>query len=167
MNSAAPNARRHAGMTLIEVLMGTLIVGLVLVSASWAVSLSSSSRHIHEESPINAALMAKEIHELALTLPTTASGAGAAALGADIVALDSLDGASFSPPIDSAKATIGSAAGWKQNVTVSVYALGDLENPVSESFTAESKSSTSLYRLSVQVMNGKLDMGTWWWWINP
>ncbi len=167
MNGPARTQARHAGLTLIEVLMGTLIVGLVLVSASWAVSQSSTSRHIHEESPINAALLAKEIHELALTLPTAASGAGVAANGAGIVALDSLDGATFSPPIDSAKSSIASAAHWSQEVTVSVYALGDLENPVSDSFTSETKSSSALYRLSVRVLNGHIDMGTWWWWINP
>jgi hypothetical protein len=154
-------------MTLIEVLMGTLVVSLVLVSASWALSQASTSRHVHAESPINAALLAKELHELALTLPTAPSGGGAAIAGSGVLALDTLDGASFTPPIDSAKASVASATGWTQLSHVSVYALSDLDHPTSSTFTAVGKSSTSLYRLSVQVKQGSKDMGTWWWWINP
>jgi prepilin-type N-terminal cleavage/methylation domain-containing protein len=159
-------ARDRRGLTLIEVLMGSIVVGLVLVSASWALSQASTNRHIHEESPINAALFAREIHELALTLPTAASGGGTATSGIEAIALDTLDGATFSPPIDSFKFELP-AAGWSQHVTVGVYSLDDLETPVSEGFTTASKSSPAIYRLSVQVLQGDVDRGTWWWWINP
>ncbi len=147
--------------------MGTLVVSLVVVSASWAVSQASTSKHVHEESPINAALLAKEIHELALSLTTAASGKGAAATPGEVVALESLDGASFSPPLDSELEELADNKGWTQNVSVSVYDLTDLETPVSAKFISATKSSAALFKLSVQISNGNQDMGTWWWWVNP
>jgi len=156
----------RAGMTLLEVLMGTLVTSLVLVSATWALSLASTSRHAHAESSLNAALLAGELHELALTLPA-AAGSGAASTGAGVAALGSLDGAVFSPPIDAARTALTNLARWKQEAHISVYALSDLEHPTSATFAARDKSSTSLYRLTVQVTCGTQDMGTWWWWVNP
>jgi hypothetical protein len=158
---------RAGGLTLIEVLMGTVIVSLVVVSASWALSQAGSNKHVHEESPINAALLAKEIHELALTLPTADSGKAAATAPGEVVALDTLDGAEFSPPVSSALEELGGSKGWMQRVKVSVYDLTDLETPVSDDFTSEAKSSSSLYKLTVTVFDGKTEMGDWSWWINP
>ncbi len=165
--NACRRSRRTAGLTLIEVLMGTVIVSLVVISASWALSQVGTSKHLHEEDPIAAALLAREIHELAITLPTTASGKPAATQASEVAGLDTLDGASFSPPINSSLQVVPNSASWVQDVKLSVYDMSDLTTAVSPDFSSASKSSTSLYKLSVDITFRGTFMGTWWWWLNP
>jgi len=119
------------------------------------------------ESPTNAALLAREIYELALTLDTQA-GAGVTASGAGTVAgLGSLDGAVFMPPITSALETLSEHPRWKQTVSVSVWNLADLSAPANAAYAAAASTSGQLYRLSVTVTYNGLEQGTWWWWLNP
>ncbi len=158
---------RTAGLTLIEVLVASVLVSMVVVSASWGLSQASTAKHILEEQPVNAAVYAREIHELAQSLPTTPSGKLAATGAADILALDSLDGAKLSPPINSAKQALPDAEFWQQLVDVQTFDFTDTSKPVSESVLAAGKSSTTLYKLTVQIKFRNTDMGTWWWWINP
>lgn len=162
-----PAARRESGMTLIEVLISTVIVSLALVSGSWALSQASSSKAIHTEAPATAALIAREIHELALALPTAPSGKPAATSGASVVALDTLAGASFSPPIRSTLDTIPNMTNWKQSVSVAVYDLSDLAQPAVKGYAAIAAGSSQIYRVTVQVSERGVDQGTWWWWLDP
>jgi len=157
--------RAAAGLTLIEVLVAAFIVSSVLVSASWAMSQASSSKAIHTEDTIEAALLAREIHELALRLPTDASGSPVAKKAADVVALDTLDGAVFSPPISAMPAELSSANGWAQTVTVSVYNLTDTSSEVAAKMAGATKDQNTLYKLSVTIEERGVDKGTWWWWL--
>lgn len=160
---------RNAGVTLIEVMMGTLVVGLVIGSASWALSGATSVASALSEEPIDAALLAKEIHELALKQPAVDDGDAPATDAAGVHGLDSLDGASFCPPINASLAQVSLAdrASWREAVNIQVYALSDLNSVVSEKFTAATKSSRTLYKLTVHLTFRGTDQGTWWWWINP
>ena len=162
-----PATRRKAGMTLIEVLVSAVVVSLALVSGSWALSQASSSKSIHTEAPLTAALIAREIHELALRLPAGPSGQPAATSGADVVALDTLAGASFTPPIRSTLDTIPGTAGWKQSVSVAVYELDKLDKPKVKGYAPIDPGDDRLYRLTVQVSSHGVDQGTWWWWLDP
>ncbi len=156
-------------MTLIEVLVGTVIVGLVLASAGWAVSGSATPGPRWRGSPSNAALLAKEMHELALKQPAVDDGDAPATDASGVHGLDSLDGASFCPPLNASLAQIAlpDKALWRQTVDIQVYSLSDLTKVVSEKFTGATKSSTTLYKLTVHVTCRGTDEGTWWWWINP
>ncbi|MHC4845907.1 MAG: type IV pilus modification PilV family protein [Planctomycetota bacterium] len=160
-----PTPCAAAGLTLIEVLVAAFIVGSVLVSASWAMSQASSSKALLTEDSIEAALLAREIHELALRLPTDASGQPAAAAAADVVALDTLDGAVFSPPINAKPAVIATATGWSQTVAVSVYDLTDTSSAVAAKIAGATKDQNTLYKLSVTIKERGVDKGTWWWWL--
>lgn len=162
-----PASRRESGMTLIEVLVSTVIVSLALVSGSWALSQASSSKAIHTEEPATAALIAREIHELALTLPTAPSGKPVATTGAGVVALDTLAGAKFSPPIRATLETIPDTTGWKQTVSIAVYDLGTLTKPAVAGYAAIAAGSSQIYQLTVQVTLRGADQGTWWWWLDP
>jgi len=163
--SSFRHARATAGLTLIEVLVAAFIVSSVLVSASWALSQANSSKAIHAEDSIEAALFAREIHELALRLSTELSGNPAAKTAADVLALDTLDGAVFSPPIDAKPAVIQGAEGWSQTVAVSVYDLTDTTNAVAAKMVDATKNARTLFKLSVTIKQRGVDKGTWWWWI--
>ena len=158
---------RLRGVTLIEVLMSTLIVSLVIVSASWALSSASSSKHLRTEDPAVAALLAREIHELAIGVPTAASGDPAATTWAGVTALDTLDGARFSPPILATGETAPVDATWVQEVSVEVYALADSTVAVFDTYEPVDPASGQIYKLSVHMTQRGADMGTWWWWIKP
>ena len=159
--------RRAAGMTLVEVLAGALIVGMVMVAATWSVGQAATNKVALAESPVNAALLAREIYELALGQPTADDGSPPATGAAGVAGLDSLDGAVFMPPIKSNGSTVPHSERWKQQVSVSVWDMADLSAPVSESFVGAAQTGTSLFRLTVTVLNNNQEMGTWWWWINP
>jgi prepilin-type N-terminal cleavage/methylation domain-containing protein len=166
MTSARRNSGRR-GVTLIEVLMSTLIVSLVVVSASWAMSAASTSKHIRTEDPAVAAMLAREIHELAVGLSTSASGDPAATGFAGVTALDSLDGAGFSPPILATGEAAPVTPTWRQGVSVSVYDLADPTTPVFTNYAPIDPASGRIYRLSVAMTQRGAEMGTWWWWIKP
>jgi len=160
--------RDAAGLTLVEVLAGTVVISLVLASAGWAVG-GTSSDGLRVEDPIDAALVAREIYDLALRQGTVADGSLPAKDGAGVDGLDSLDGASFCPPLNAAGRPLAlvNAPAWRQDVDVQVYSLLDLDTPVSQSFAGAARSSTTLYRLTVHVSCEGQDKGTWWWWLNP
>jgi len=160
--------RDAAGLTLVEVLAGTVVLSLVLASAGWAVG-ASGGEVAHADDPIDAALVAREIYDLALRQSTVADGSLPAKEGAGVAGLDSLDGASFCPPLNAAGRSLAlvNAPAWRQDVDVQVYSLLDLDTPVSQSFASAARSSTTLYRLTVHVTCHGEDRGTWWWWLNP
>ncbi len=156
-------------MTMLEVLVGSVIVGLVVISAGWALSSANESKSIHSEEPIDAALIAKEMYELALRQDTADDGDPPATGAEGVKGLDSLDGASFSPPLNAslAELSLTSAASWRQELDLQVFDLSDLDTPTSEDFTGATDSSSTLFRLTVHVTFRGLDKGTWWWWLNP
>jgi hypothetical protein len=111
--------------------------------------------------------MAREIHELALSLPREPSGKPPATWGAGAVALDTLSGAGFSPAIHATKDPIPGASGWKQAVHLDVYDLADLETPVVKGYAEIAPGSGRLYRLTVDVSARGQFLGSWWWWLDP
>jgi len=160
--------RDATGLTLVEVLAGTVVISLVLASAGWAVGRSASDG-LRVEDSIDVALVAREIYDLALQQSTVADGSLPAKDTVGVDGLDSFDGASFSPPLNAAGRPLAllDAPAWRQDVDVQVYSLLDLDTPVSQSFAGAARSSTTLYRLTVQVTCRGQDRGTWWWWLNP
>ena len=160
---------RPSGMTLLEVLIGSVVVATVVISAGYALGGATDSEHLLEEESVDAALIAKEICELALRQDTAANGDPAATDAAGVKGLDSLDGASFCPPLDASLGALAlsSPGSWRQVVDLQTYGLSDLETPSSQAFTGAADSSSTLFRLSVQVTFRGQDKGTWWWWINP
>jgi type II secretory pathway pseudopilin PulG len=159
--------RAAAGLTLVEVLISTLIVSLVIVSASWAMSAATTARHLRAEEPATAALLARELHELAVGLPTEPSGEPPAATFAGITALDTLDGARFAPPLLATGEAAPGVPLWEQEAAVSVYDVADTSLPVSPRYEPIDPGSGRIYRLTVHMSRRGADMGTWWWWIDP
>lgn len=159
---------KAAGLTRVGVLAGTAVIGLVLASAGWAVD-SSGGEDLRAEDPIDAALVAREIYDLALLQSTVGDGSLPAKDATGVAGLDSLDGASFCPPLNAAGQPLAliHAPAWRQDADVQVYSLLDLDQPVSQSFAGAARSSTTLYRLTVHVTCSGQDKGTWWWWLNP
>jgi hypothetical protein len=161
--------RNTSGLTRVGLLAGTVVVSLVLSSAGWAVSDPTGGAGLRTEDPIDAALVAREIYDLALQQSTVADGSLPAKDGAGVAGLDSLDGASFGPPLNAAGRPLAllNAPAWRQDVDVQVFSLLDLDTPVSQSFASAARSSTTLYRLTVHVTCHGQNQGTWWWWLYP
>ncbi len=173
--------RAERGLTLTEVLLAAIVVGTVVVSAGWAIGLAVQSGATLEEESCDAALVAREVFELALLLDTDddtdddedededEEDEDPADEAEDITGLGSLDGASFCPPLDSSGAELPLASPelWRQDCDVQVYDLADLGAPVSEDFAGAAQGSSTLYRLTVSVSFRGQEQGTWWWWLNP
>jgi type II secretory pathway pseudopilin PulG len=161
--------RAQRGLTLVEVMLAAIVVGTVVVSAGWAVGLAVQSGAALQEESCDAALMAREVFELALLQDTADDGDKPADEAKDVTGLGSLDGASFCPPLDSSGAELPLASPelWRQDCDVQVYDLADLGAPVSEDFAGAAQGSSTLYRLTVSVSFRGKEQGAWWWWINP
>jgi type II secretory pathway pseudopilin PulG len=161
--------RAERGLTLIEVLMAAIVVGTVVVSAGWAIGLAVQSGAALAEEDSDAALVAREVLELALLQDTADDGDAPAKDAAGVTGLGSLDGASFCPPLDATGAALPLASPelWRQDCDVQVFGLADLGQPVSEDFAGAAQDSSTLYRLTVSVSFRGQEQGSWWWWINP
>lgn len=161
--------RRERGLTLVEVLLSATVVGTLVVSAGWAIGMAVQSGAAAQEETCDAALMAREVFELALLQDTADDGDAPAKDAAGVTGLGSLDGASFCPPLDSTGATLplSSPELWRQDCDVQVHDLSDLGTPVSEAFAGAAQTSSTLYRLTVTVSFRGQEQGSWWWWLNP
>jgi len=150
-----------------DILVGVLLLAVVATSIAWVVTRTArAEEEQHARDPLTAALFAREIQELAMRLGTAPSGPPATR-ASEIVNLDTLDGAVFSPPIDSERQTVLASRLWKQCVRVSRYDRFDLTRPVSNDYGTGEPTGDNLFRLSVDVWLGETYMGTWWWWLNP
>ena len=156
------SCRAPAGFTFIEVLLATVILGTVLVAATTSLTGSVQAQDIMVGEPVAALGLAREIHSLALVLPRTAGDGVPATTGSEVLLLEDLDGAQFSPPIDAAKRTLASATGWSQQVLIEAV---DLASP--DQLAADATSAGALLRLTVTVREGAVVVGTYVWWINP
>ena len=167
--SHVPGRPRTAqGFTIIEVLIATALIGLVAVGGTWSMAQSARAKEMMKGDPITASLLAKEVFELAQSLSRSPSGVTGVTSAEDIIALDSLVGASFSPPIRSDATTDSSLAGWGQQVTVAAFDLVDLDTPSGQSMAqALGSYQASVYKLTVNVsLNGE-PAGQWAWWLTP
>ena len=92
-------------------------------------------------------MLAREIRTLAGSLSTDGAGTGVATSADEIVALDSLDGASFSPPIRADRTVMTELDGWTQQIDVALYDMNDATG------TSVAKSSTGLASAAAKVQD--------------
>jgi prepilin-type N-terminal cleavage/methylation domain-containing protein len=160
--------RQTAGFTLLEVLMASLIVSLVFIGATWAMSSTARTKAVYEERSLVALACAKELFELADTLPKQPSGAPGATTAAGILALDSLVGASFSPPLRADGSVDTELTGWSQDCNVTVHDLSELSVPTEASaLDGLPPDGSAVYRLEVTVSEGDQPVEVAQWWISP
>ncbi len=161
---------RHSqsGLALAEVLFAAGVLGLVVVSAAWSMTVSARSLTGLAEDSLLPRMLAREIHELAQTLPRVPSGTTGASNGADVVALDSLIGAVFSPPLLSDLSTDTSLVGWSQQVSLDVVDLSAPSTPTADDPAAGLPvDGTLLYRLNVSVWSTEGEQDSFSWWLTP
>jgi len=151
-----------SGFTFIEVLLATLVLGTMLVTATTAMTAAIQTQDEMVSAPVTAWSLAREIHSLALLLPRDVGDGLPAADGASVLLLEDLDGASFAPPIAADKRQLDSAADWAQHVSVQAV---DLSNPAL--LAIDPASTGTLLRLTVTVLEGGSVRGTYVWWMNP
>ena len=163
----ATRGRRRSGFTLVEVLLAALITGIALAAVSWTMNSAAQAEAVMNEDP-RAFLLAREIRELADTLSRQPSGVVGATRGSDVMALDSLHGAVFSPPLRSDRTEQLSLGGWAQRVTLDVVSLDHPSTPTGESPTLGlSSKAQRLYRLTVAVTRDGEPVDRFEWWLVP
>ena len=159
---------RRSGFTLMEVLVAAVIVGLAVTAGSRALGFAVTSKHELDEAPFTASLLAKEIYVCAEGLDRTPSGIVGVESGDDLVALDNLIGARFSPPIRADGTPDATLAEWTQRVSLDVYALGDLSTPTGEdAWRSLGTHADRVYQLSVTMLEGRDEVDTFRWWLTP
>lgn len=159
--------RGRRGFTLIEVLLAALITGIAMAAVSWTMASAAQAEAVINEDP-RAFLLAREIRELADTLVRKPSGAVGVTRGEDILALDSLHGAVFSPPLRSDRTKQAALTGWAQHVALAVCTLDDPATPTGESPTLGLASSAKrLYRLTVAITQDGEAVDRFEWWLAP
>ena len=168
MRPATTPRRSTAGFTLLEVLMAAVILSVAFVSATWALSSAARTKSMYEERSYVALALAKNVYELAETLPREPSGAPGAGSADEVLALDSLVGASFSPPLKADGSEHTEMVGWRQDCTLEVFDLSDLSAPtVDDPCAGLPPDGALLYRLAVTVSQGGQPIETAHWWITP
>ena len=163
-----PALRGQRGFTLFEVLVAAMVLGLAFTSATWAMSATARTKALHAGNSSQALRVAKELYELAQGLPTEPSGVTGATSGAELLALDSLIGAQFSPPLRADGSADPDLVGWSQQTELSVIAVDAPATPLGDAPGGGLPvDAQKLYRLSVRVLQGDVELGTFDWWITP
>lgn len=163
-----PRTRHDVGFTYVEVLVAAMLIGLALVTASASLDSTVRMKAELDSDPGTAHLLAKEMYELALTLPHDPAGTVAATSAAEVGALDALIGASFTPPLRADLTTYAAYPTWTQQTTLTVFGIDDLDTPSGDSAAdGIDEHESKLYKLSVTVLDGATEMGTYHWWIQP
>ncbi len=161
-------ATRPGGFTLVETLVAAIVAALVIVALADSITSSVGTRQSLAPPPGSAFHLAQEIYELAIQLPSQPSGTEGVTNGADVVALDSLSGAVFSPPIRADKTALSGYAGWTQQVALSIYALDDLDSATTMAISdGLSPSEGCVYKLSVTILARGDEVDAFEWWIKP
>ncbi|RKY21069.1 MAG: hypothetical protein DRQ55_05665 [Planctomycetota bacterium] len=151
-----------------EVLMAAVVISMGFVGATWAMSATARTQAMYSERSYVALALAKELYELAETLPKQPGGAPGATSAAGVLALDSLAGGSFSPPLKANGSTHAEMSSWRQQCSLAVYDLSDLSTPTEDSpLDALPADGSKLYRLEVIVSEGGQPIETAHWWITP
>ena len=165
---ARTRRRSLVGFTLLEVLVASAIVGVAFVSVTNSMSAATTSKAALSGEPFLATQLAKEIHTLSKTLPREPSGDEGAKTAAEVTALDSLIDADFDPPLLADMTQDASLAGWRQRVSLDVFAINDLTTPTGEDPASLFGSfSPRVFQLSVTIKQNGQDAGTFTWWITP
>ncbi len=150
------------GFSLIEVLIAVILVGLAiaaLVAANSALTRANGAG----TDLTTAEFLIGEISELTALLPVVDPESGTSTFGpetgetlTDYDDLDDFSGANFSPPINTERATINSAAGFSQRITVQNVSASDFEQVMSNH-------SSDFVRVTVRVfLNSRLISSESW-----
>ncbi len=162
-----PPRRSQRGFSLIEVMLATLLMGYAIASMN-ALFTAGQSKAAMNSTPTNARFLANEIRLLAQLLPKEPSGTSAVTSPDDVVALDSLHGAVFSPPILANLSEYENMDDWEQSVAVRVAALAAPEATGTALTSAGiSKQAASLFEVQVTVSFDGEVIDTWTWWVKP
>lgn len=154
--------RATAGLSFIEILLATLVAGTMLVAATSALGGSVKAQQVMAGEPITAFGLAREIHSAAQVLSRNVGDGVAATVGSEVLTLDDLDGATFSPPISARLAALPACTGWSQEVHLEYV---NLTTP--GILAADPVGNAALRRLTVTVRQGAEVAGTYVWWLNP
>lgn len=169
--SPSPNTPRRAtrGFTLTEVMISTVMVGVALVSTSWAMAAAGKAHVIEETAkPVTATMVAQEIFELAQNLQREPAGVIGVTSFDEIKALDALIGAEFSPPIRANGEVFTGIDNWTQEVTLDVYGLDDLSaKKLQSALDGLEKTDAKVFQLVVVVKDGAQELDTFRWFLTP
>jgi len=145
------NSRREDGFTLIEVLIGILLIGLAIVSLISANGALTQANGAGIELS-TAEFLIEQIRELTTVLPvidpttgTTTFGPEASETLANFDDVDDFNGANFSPPISATRATLNDLSAYTQQITVENVSVSNFEQVVSNH-------SSFFVRVNVKVL---------------
>lgn len=164
----AKRSKPQSGFTLVEVLVSAALIGVALMASTWTMSATTQAKAMIGSPSVTASLIAGEINAMACTLPKAPSGSVGATSAGGVLALDSLEGAVFSPPLKADGSSWTQYSGWSQTVDLAVFDVTDLSTPTAADPTSGlSEDGTQIYRLTVLVHEGDELAGTYQWWISP
>jgi prepilin-type N-terminal cleavage/methylation domain-containing protein len=157
--------RRTAGFTLIEVLLAAVVIVLAIAS-SQAVFTTASAKVAYADDSLSARQLAREIRQMAQMLPRESVGSTVVTDAADVVALGSLQGASFSPPIMADGTELSGLTNWEQRIELEVVTLdAPGTRQLTDPRTALSVTSACLYRLKVKILQNDVEVDSFQWWL--
>lgn len=160
-----PSATGQAGLTFFEVIGATIVLALAVVSSAMVMTTANSTRAALQAGTIDAALLASHVHEVAVGLSKKTSGLPIASAGNEVLALDTLDGAVFSPPIDARLAVIPGSTGWAQQVDLRTVDPTGATTP--RNFSGPNPVAAAMVELSVTVTHMGRAVDTFTWWLSP
>ncbi|MCP4260675.1 MAG: type II secretion system protein [Planctomycetes bacterium] len=145
------NSRREDGFTLIEVLIGVLLIGLAIVSLMSANGALTQANGAGVELS-TAEFLIEQIRELTTVLPvidpatgTTTFGPEASETLANFDDVDDFNGANFSPPVSASRNALNDLSAYTQQITVENVSVSDFEQVVSNH-------SSFFVRVNVKVL---------------
>ncbi|MHC4727914.1 MAG: type IV pilus modification PilV family protein [Planctomycetota bacterium] len=130
------NSRRKNGFTLIEVLIGVLLVGLAIVSLISANGAFTQANGSGVELS-TAEFLIEQIRELTTMLPVIDPNTGTSTFGPEASEtllsyndLDDFNGANFSPPVSASRIALNDLSAYTQQITVENVSASDFEQVV-------------------------------------
>jgi hypothetical protein len=145
------NKRHNSGFTLIEALIGILLVGFAVASLMAANNVLTRANGAGTELS-TAEFLLGEIRELTALLPVVDPETEVSTFGpetgealADYDDLDDFDGAVFSPPISATRDVLTDSAEFSQQITVENVSASNFEQ-------VQSDHSTDFVRVTVTVL---------------
>ena len=154
--------RRESGVTMIEVMLAVIVVGLVLTAGITALGVSVEVKAHHTKTADVTSTLAKNIHALALGLSRDPGDGNPASNGTGVLLLEDLDGASFTPPIRADRTTRTDLPGWTQQIQLTAVSLAD-----PSSAAAPEDGAAVLWKLRVTILQDSDVRGTYEWWLIP
>ncbi|MGQ0552671.1 MAG: type IV pilus modification PilV family protein [Planctomycetota bacterium] len=156
------SARAQRGLTLIEVTIASVVAALALIAGMSALSQAATSKTLHVGDPLTAFMLAQEVHALAAELPRDPGDGSAARSIDEVLVLEDLSGATFTPPVNARRDVRTDLVGWMQAVSLKQV---ELENPGEDA--AEGAGADTLWELRVTVTEAGIVRGQFAWWMTP